>query len=154
MYALVLVIHSWLRWLVLALGVALLAVSWTRWRGPEGAAEGLGRLERTFLWVLGGQVAAGLLLYGWLSPTVSVARSDMRSALEISPLRFYSIEHPFGMLVGVLVAFVGVRRARRREGRSRARATFLALAVWLFVTLVSIPWPGLPYGRPLVRWGP
>ena len=37
---------------------------------------------------------------------------------------------------------------------SRAeRRAVVTQIVWLVITLVSIPWPGLAYGRPLGRFG-
>ena len=74
--------------------------------------------------------------------------------------RFYVIEHGFGMFVAISSAHVGFFRLRWAEsGRTPAWArvesagkiSFFTQLVWLLVTLVSVPWPGLPYGRSLLR---
>ena len=155
MYTIALVLHSWLRWLVLALGLGVFAGSYRAWRGGGHAPTdggGLGRLPRTFLATLDLQLLIGLGLYFALSPISRAGLQDMGSALGDSVLRFYSVEHPFGMVVGVLVAHVGWMRARRHEGDRRHRILCLTAASWLVITLVSIPWPGLPYGRALFRF--
>ena len=67
-------------------------------------------------------------------------------------MRFWAVEHVFGMLVGIALAHVGVARARlrRRPPKHRIVAIFFGLA--LLAILVSIPWPGTPNARPLIRW--
>jgi len=150
----VLFAHSWIRWIVLVLGFAVLIGAW-RWRRVS-AAEIDPRLHRGFLAAVDLQFALGLLMYVVLSPITRAAFSDMGTAMGVTLLRFYSVEHVFGMTVAVIAAHVGHVGARgfaRDEGTEGRgpRAPLVAQAVWLVATLVSIPWPGVAYGRPLFR---
>lgn len=152
MYVVVLLLHSWLRWVVLALGLTLLAVALRGWmvRAEWGPRSDL--LGRGFLRALDTQVLAGLTLYALLSPLSRAGMSDLGAALADPVLRFYSVEHAFGMVVAVGLAHVGLERAPRSAAR-HPRAVAVTMLLWLAVTLASVPWPGLAYGRPLFRLG-
>ena len=51
--------------------------------------------------------------------------------------------------VGVLESTAGrIKRAGPDEAKHRALA--IGVAVWFVVAVIAIPWPGLPWGRPLV----
>ncbi len=68
-------------------------------------------------------------------------------------IRFWAVEHVFGMLVGVALAHIGRSRVHKTSDdvrRHRLVAIFFTLA--LVAILASIPWPSLPHGRPLLRW--
>jgi hypothetical protein len=45
---------------------------------------------------------------------------------------------------------VRIRRATDARQRHRIAAIFFGLA--LVIIFITIPWPGLPYARPLIRW--
>ncbi len=151
MYAAMLVVHSWLRWVVLVAGI----MAWAR------SAFGLSRGAWTrvddragfwFVTALDLQVVIGLALYFLLSPYTTAAMHDFGGAMKDPTLRFWAVEHTFGMLVGVVLAHVGRARSRRgaERGRHRTAAIFFGLA--LLVIAVSVPWPGSSHGRPLLRW--
>jgi hypothetical protein len=151
-YGLVLLAHSWLRWLVLALGIGLLTLALRGWRAAtDGWSPASERLRRGFLGTLDTQMLLGLALYALLSPLPRAGLTDIGGALGSPVLRFYTIEHLVGMLVGIVVAHAGSDRAMRVEGVHRYRTLMVTQALWLLITLASIPWPGLPYGRPLLR---
>jgi hypothetical protein len=98
------------------------------------------------------QFLLGLTLYVFLSPFTHAAFADLGAAMKNSGLRFWAVEHLVGMLIAIALVHVGRARARKTDSlrRHRVAATFFGLA--LVVLLGSIPWPGLPYGRPLLRW--
>jgi hypothetical protein len=78
---------------------------------------------------------------------------DFGGAMANSALRFWAVEHLFGMLVAMVLAHVGRARVRRVSSDSRKHkvaAIFFTLA--LLTILASIPWPGTVAGRPLLRW--
>ena len=70
-HTVVLVAHSWLRWLVIVLGLAA-TIDVLRSRGAPGGAPSA-RLHEAFIRVLDVQLVLGLLLYVGLSPWVRVA---------------------------------------------------------------------------------
>lgn len=152
MYALVLTIHSLMRWVVLAAGVAAFtrAFAGSRARRPWTAADG--RAGLWFTIAIDTQLVLGLLLYVWLSPITSGAFDDFGGAMRNSVLRFWAVEHLFGMVAALALAHVGrarARRARDAAGRHRTSAIFFGLA--LLAIVLTIPWPGMPAARPLFR---
>jgi len=153
MYPTVLLLHSWLRWAVLLLGLAATI------RAIAGAAGGRTwqpldqRLTRMFVGVLDLQMLVGLALYFLLSPITKAALADFGGAMGQSGMRYWAVEHWVGMVIGIALAHVGVARARRMADgaiKHRVIATFFVLA--MIAILASIPWPGTPNGRPFIRW--
>ncbi|MEM7414638.1 MAG: hypothetical protein AAF389_04015 [Gemmatimonadota bacterium] len=146
-YGAVLWSHSWLRWVVLLLGgatmIELLAPS--RRREPKPPS----RLHTLFIRLLGLQFLLGAVMYVFLSPLVRAAWSDWSVTMGEPTLRFFAIEHFFGMFLAVGAAHFGwIRLGRDVRWHT---AAVIAQALWLVVTVLSIPWPFLAYGRALFR---
>jgi hypothetical protein len=151
MYPAVLFIHSWLRWLVLAFGLALLLASIGGVSRRAEWAPKHERLHTSFIIALDIQVLLGLLLYFVLSPITAIAMHNMGAAMKNAELRFFGVEHLFTMLLAVAVAHIGRVRSKRKTGSARHRSVLITQAVWLVMTLAAIPWPGLDIARPLFR---
>jgi len=151
MYSILLLIHSWLRWAVLAAGLLACLRGLTRGRQPWTLAD-----ERAGFWfitTLDIQFLLGVLLYFVFSPFTQPAFDDFAAAMRASDSRFWAVEHVAGVLVGITLAHIGRGRARKAVGdarRHRTAAIFYGLA--LLAILAAIPWPGLPNARPLLRW--
>lgn len=150
-YAAVLSVHSWLRWAVLIAGL----VAWGR--SAFGAGSTWTRADDRagfwFVMALDLQLVIGLVLYFFLSPLTAAALRDMGGAMKDSTLRFWAVEHGFGMLIGVILAHVGRLRARKGDARHRRRTTAIFLGLALLAIAISVPWPGMGgHGRPLLRW--
>lgn len=151
MYSAVLSLHSWLRWAVLVAGL----VAWVR--SVSGPASAWSRVDDRagfwFVMTLDLQLTIGLILYFFLSPYTTAALRDLGGAMKDSTLRFWAVEHGFGMLIGVALAHVGRVRARKGDARHRRRTTAIFVGLALVAIAISIPWPGLgAHGRPLLRW--
>jgi len=153
MYSSALWLHSILRWAVLLTG----AIAWFR-------AVGAGTAKRRWtpkddLWgflfttSLDIQMLVGLVLYFILSPFTKIAFQDFGGAMADSSLRFWAVEHLIGMIIGIALAHVGrvkIRKAGNDARRHRLAMIYFGLA--LVAICASIPWPGLPVGRPLFRF--
>lgn len=142
MYGTVLIIHSWLRWAVLAAGVAAVARGGTR-----DSSTG-----RWFTILLDVQMLIGLLLYFVLSPFTREALSDFGGAMGNAQLRFFAVEHAFGMLIGLALAHIGTAKIKKAPAERRGRLAMIFYGLALLAILASIPWPGMPAGRPLFRF--
>lgn len=151
-YLITLTLHSWVRWLVLAMGLlaVLLAVTGTIRRRPW--TPGDDRAGFFFTMLLDLQVLIGLLLYAWLSPITHEAFRDIGAAMKSSGLRFWVVEHMFGMVLALALAHIGRARIRKADAARRHKLALVFFGLAFLVMLASIPWPGAPYGRPLVRW--
>jgi hypothetical protein len=149
MYPVVLVLHSWVRWIVVVAGFLVVARSLRARRKAWMPADA--RLGAAFVAALDVQLLFGLVLYVALSPITTVAVHQLGAAMHSRVLRFWTVEHPLLMLSAVVLAHVGQVRARRAGDAARkhyAGALFFGLA--LILVLAGIPWPFLPYGRPLL----
>jgi hypothetical protein len=152
MYSAIVGVHSLIRWVVLL--AALVAVArgiagWnkSRWMPADGRAGML------FVAALDIQLLLGLLLYLFFSPVVRTAFSNLAVAMKASEYRYFLVDHPAGMLVAIVLAHIGrvrTRKAMPDEAKHRAAAVFYGLA--LLLILLTIPWPGMPGGRPLWPW--
>lgn len=151
MYAVLLVLHSYLRWAVLGLAVAGLVRAFSGFRAGRGWVAADERLAKLTLASIDTQLLLGLALY-FVSPVVSTARQNMAAAMHDRTLRFFSVEHLSMMLLAVAVAHIGRVRAKKHgEAPARHKTTLLTLVGFLVLVAASIPWPFLPHGRPLLR---
>lgn len=152
MYTAFLVIHSYLRWLVLLAGLLALVrgIAGVSGRRPwEAADEAAGRW---FVVGLDVQFLIGIVIYLFLSPFTMSAWGDMAETMRNAPLRLIVVEHEVGMLVALALAHIGRARIRKTSDavrRHKLAAIFFGLA--LVVVLLSIPWPFMPGGRALFR---
>lgn len=142
LYTTFLIVHSWLRWLVLIAGAAAVA------RGGSGN----GNAGRLFVTLLDIQMLIGLLLYFWLSPLTTAALQDFGGAMSSSQLRYFAVEHVLGMIIAIALAHVGRAKIRKVPEHRRARTAAIFYGLALLAILISIPWPGMPAGRPLFRF--
>lgn len=153
MYSATLVIHSLLRWLVLAAGAIAVgrAYSGSRSGRRRDSLDSLAGLW--FIVALDLQLVLGLLLYAWLSPVTQIAFLNFAGAMRNTTLRFWAMEHGVGMIVAVVLAHVGRVRIRRAANDAQRHShALLFFAIALLAIVASIPWPGTPYERPLLRW--
>lgn len=153
MYPTVLTIHSLLRWIILLAGLLAVARACAGWTGGRSWTATDNRAGIWFTAVLDLQLLVGLLLYLALSPLTQLAMADPAAAMQSSGLRFWLVEHPLGVVIGLVFAHVGrVRIRRANTDRSRHRVAAIFFGVALLALLLSTPWPGTPAGRPLLPW--
>lgn len=152
MYPLILGIHSILRWLVLAAGFAAFARAVSASRAGRDWTPGDERAGFWFTLAVDVQFLIGLALYAGLSPLTRLAFDDFGAAMGNTVMRFWAVEHIFGMTMGLALVHVGrvrIRKLSDAQRRHKLAAVFFGLA--LLAILLTIPWPGMPAGRPLFR---
>lgn len=148
MYTAVLVTHSLLRYVVLALGLAALGRALSGVAGTKTWSKADTRWGRFFVISLDVQLLFGLGLYFGLSPLISPALADPRAAGRL--LRFWAFEHPAMMLLAVVAAHVGLVLARKAASDARKfRATAICFLLALVLIVAAIPWPSTRAARPL-----
>ncbi|HKO49513.1 MAG TPA: hypothetical protein VJV79_17410 [Polyangiaceae bacterium] len=153
MYGVVLILHSWNRWLVLATAVATLAVTIQGRIAGRGWTKTDQRLTLTFLSALDLQAVLGLLLYFVLSPIVPKTISEFKAAMHVSALRFFAIEHVTLMFLGLIAAHAAWGYAKKAPtARTRQQRVAWGVALALLLIFAAIPWPWLAVGRPLFHW--
>ena len=159
LYAVLLFVHSWLRWLVLA-GVIVLAIRAARARAAGAAWTSRDdRWWRTVVGLAGVQLVIGLVLVLWASPIARLAwSSGLRVMLAEPVLWMFGLVHPLAMVaaVGSLHGGWGRIRGMARQSqpdRARHSVALRAAVISLAIVIAASPWPGLPWtaSRPLVR---
>jgi uncharacterized membrane protein HdeD (DUF308 family) len=149
MYSLVLILHSWIRWAALVAGVGATVAAFGD-RSPEGGAAD--RWGFALVMALDLQLLLGLLLYFAVSPNMAAIRDHFGEAMQNRGLRFWAVEHVTMMLAAVVLAHVGRVLARKAPTPGAKRSRLLVcFGLSTILMLAGIPWPGLPYGRPLFR---
>ncbi len=148
-----LVLHSALRWIALALGMwsvasAIAAVNGRREWTPSDDAKG-----KWFVMSLDIQLLIGLVLYFVTGPYFTLGINDVAGAMRAPQIRFFFVEHPFGMIGAIALAHVGRVKSRRAVDalqRHKAAAVFFGLS--LVILLLTTPWPFTPGARAFFRW--
>jgi hypothetical protein len=152
MYSAFLLVHSLLRWVVLAVGLVVIARAIAGLTGRRNWLPGDAAGIRWFNIALDVQFLIGLLLYVWLSPFIRDAWADMAATMRNAPLRFFAVEHLVGMLIGLALAHVGKSRIdKAADAAQKHKLAMIFFGLAMVVVLLSIPWPGTPGGRPLLR---
>ncbi|MCC8409402.1 hypothetical protein LJ707_10700 [Mucilaginibacter sp. UR6-1] len=152
MYAILIFLHSAMRWLVLA---SLLYAIVNALRGLPGkrlfttADDKLRHITATIAHV---QLAIGFVLY-FNSPFILYFRQHYHEAIKQLPYLFFGMIHIGMMTLAVIIITVGSSVAKRRQTDQQK---FSTMALWftiaLIIILISIPWPFSPLAqRPLLR---
>src|SRR4051812_46272799 len=143
---LVLILHSFTRWAVLASSVAMALGGLTGavWNRAWGVRDRV--IARVFVASVDLQVLLGLSLYLGVSPIARAARALWASAGLVAlwsehELRFFGILHPALMLLAACIthaSWLAARRTERAGERHRRLGSGAALALAVF--LAAIPW--------------
>jgi hypothetical protein len=152
MYSAFLLVHSWFRWLVVIAGLIAIAraISGVTGRRDWRPADAAG--VRWFSIAYDVQFVIGLLLYVWLSPFIRDAWADMAATMRNAPLRFFAVEHVTGMFIAAGLTHVGKNKiAKAVDAAQKHKLALIFFSLAMVVILLSIPWPGTPGGRPLLR---
>jgi hypothetical protein len=152
MYVLAVLLHSVIRWVVIALGIVAVyrAVNGQSGRRPWTSSDA--NISLGFTAALDLQLLIGLLLFVF-SPITILGMHELDLAVKSPTLRFWTFEHPVLMVAAIVLAHVARIRIRRHaepSRRHRTAAVFFGLA--LLLVLAGNPWPFLSYGRPLLSW--
>ena len=151
MYSLILVLHSWLRWVALVTGFgATLAAIMGRVEGKDSPADRWGLF---LMMALDFQMLLGLLLYLVLSPNMKAILNNFGEAMRRPDTRFWAVEHITTMFLAVVIAHVGRVLARKaRTPASKRMRLIVCFTLATILMLAGMPWPGRPGGRELFRF--
>jgi hypothetical protein len=151
-YAVLRVVHSYWRWVVLAAAVVVLARAAAGVYKQREWTAADSRAARLFGRALDIQFTVGVILYFGFSPFFSAIYHSFSESMSDPGARFFGIEHQVAMLIATAVAHVGMDRGRRAaSGPARHRTVWITMILFLLIVAVGIPWPWRPFGRPLFR---
>ena len=135
-----LLIHSYLRWLLLLAGVLAIA------KMTRGYSSGsvYGPVDRRYSAIFVGlfdlQFLTGLILYG-VSPLTRGAMQNMATAMQDPHTRFFVAEHPIMMFVALCVAHgASIWSRKATVDRTKFIRASLGFSLALGLVLAGIPW--------------
>ncbi len=140
MYEFLLILHSWLRWVVLLGGVAAVGFA------IRGLATGVefDKPQRiagvVFLASIHTMLILGVVLL-FVSPTVQTAFADFGAAMKDKLLRFWTVEHPTTMILAVVAVTVGHIASKKAEGQGAHRRALIGFGLGFLFILARFPWP-------------
>lgn len=147
-----LLLHSWLRWIALLLLVVVSGSAVHGWLGRRDFGRRDERLHVALIAAVDTQLLVGLTLYSWASPLVRAFLAESGRAMHDSTLRFFGLEHPTMMVLGLALLHAGRRSSKHAAtGPLRHRRVALWNGAAVLVFGAGIPWPFLAAGRPLWR---
>jgi hypothetical protein len=152
MYAILLPLHSWMRWLVL---FSLLFAIFRAYRGwllhkPFTPFDNAVRhITATMAHI---QLIFGVWLY-CISPISQYFLANFKTAVHERQIRFFGMEHSFVMVTAIIVLTIGSVLAKRKPTDF---AKFKTMAIWFTIALLlilsSVPWEFSPLvSRPYFR---
>nr|WP_298003264.1 hypothetical protein [uncultured Flavobacterium sp.] len=152
MYSNLLIIHSYLRWIVL--GFLLFGLIFIFIKKSKKAIYTTKdyRLFKVIKNVFNLQFLVGILLLTQ-SPMVKAFWSQVSQAVKWREIRFFGLEHPFMMILGVILLNVFTDKTKDKIGTHTAfNYLFIRYLIILFILFVSIPWSFSPFtARPNLR---
>lgn len=153
MYDVFLFVHSWFRWIVLIAGLRLyyiLAIGLIKKRSWSSEdTKALSQFNEALLY----QVALGIALYLFLSPLPKIGWNNMDFAFKDPAFRFWTLEHPIGMISGLIVFQIGrILAFKKFSIEKRFKVIVISFTFAFLIIIASVPWPFLKHGRNLFRF--
>lgn len=137
-------LHSGIRWIALAALVIAVISSLSGLISGNGTFKK--RLYSTVVYAMHLQLLLGFTLY-FLSPKVQFVEGFMKDGM----LRFFAMEHPLMMIIGVVLITIGYVKAKKLDDpKKQLKRIFIFYSIGLLLILMMIPWPWQSYGA---GWG-
>ncbi|MCG8474997.1 MAG: hypothetical protein MI784_05930 [Cytophagales bacterium] len=142
-YNLLLTAHSWTRWFILLLALAVLFKSYKGWIEQSPFGKGDNALSAAWVGLILFNALTGFVLYE-ISPLLNNPSVDAMSFGEIMKnkmLRFWKVEHLTLMLLAAVIAQFGrIRIKRQSTDTKRHKVSALYFTIGFILILAGIPW--------------
>ncbi|SMD09291.1 hypothetical protein [Pedobacter nyackensis] len=152
MYAILLPLHSLVRWLVLITLVFAIIRAYRGWISCKSFSKFDDALCKIVVNVLNIQMTIGIVLY-CISPIVSYFLHNFKEAVHQRQVRFFGMEHITMMIIAVIVITIGFNKVKyKTSDEEKYKTMAIWFAIGLFIILSSIPWAFSPLtSRPNFR---
>lgn len=140
-YTIFLFLHSWIRWIILILGLIVIFKAYAGWLGNKPYTKGDNAMSAAFMGTLHLNLLIGLILYVFFSPIVQAAFQDFGAAMKNPELRFWAVEHTLVNIIAVVVATIGRSKAKKAvETVRKHKLTAIYYTIAFILLLSRIPW--------------
>ncbi len=146
------VLHSWLRWILLILLLASIVKSLSGFSGKKALSAGDKKLWLFTMITAHITLLIGLILLFVGTYGIAKGVPEGVSVMKNATYRFYWVEHPVMMIIAIALITVGRGQAKKSiSDYSKYKKAFWFFLIALLVILAAIPWPGREgIGRALV----
>jgi hypothetical protein len=148
-----LIIHNLLRWGIIIFGIYAFLRAVIGLSGKREFSAADNKAGMYFTLFCHTQFLVGLILYLFVSRTTKEAFSDMGSAMKDTELRFWVMEHIFGMIVAITLVQIGrikSKKATTDKAKHKKAAIFFGLG--LLIILITMPGMFGLHERPWFRF--
>jgi len=133
-------LHNFLRWLVLLFALLTIIKGLSGMGGTKKFTAGDKRSAMFLMICCDIQLLLGLALYfmgGWWGNLMNTP-----DAMKNTAIRFYSVEHAFGMLIAIILVHIGYASVKKDiADKSKFKKMFWYTFIALVIIIVMIPWP-------------
>lgn len=152
MYSTLLVLHSLIRWLVLAFLLYAIYRAFVGLANDRTFSKSDNAFRHWTATVAHIQLMIGIILYTQ-SPLVKYFWKVKESSFQNVELTFYGLIHIILMLTAIVVITIGSAKAKRQQTDKKKFKTIIVwFTIGLILIFVAIPWPFSPLsGRPYFR---
>lgn len=134
--------HSGLRYIVLLLLIIAVVNAAVKYSKNEYTKKDkfIDLFAMVFLHI---QLLIGIVLYFWNLSANKFVRFSTTIFEDMNQiLRYFTIDHPFGMIVAIAIITVAyVKSKKMADPVKKHRSIFLWYLIGLIIILASIPWP-------------
>jgi hypothetical protein len=146
-------LHNLLRWVILVTLLYAITRSWSAMRAKRAFTAG--ERKGALIMLISAHLTLVIGLYQWLFGRYGIISTSLPPGTDLMKDKFYRffwVEHPFGMVVGITLITIGYSTIKKGTAKAGlGKKAFWMLLIALIFLLATIPWQGMPViGRPLV----
>jgi hypothetical protein len=144
------ILHSWLRWILLVLLLASIVKSLSGFSGKKALTAGDKKLWLFTMISAHTTLLIGLILLFFGTYGIAKGVPAGVSVMKDTTYRFYWVEHPLMMIIAITLITIGRGQAKKSiPDAAKYKKAFWFFLIALLVILAAIPWPGREIiGRP------
>ena len=143
MQTVLLFLHGVLRWIILVLLILSIIRSFNGWQSKKAFSPGDGKMWLFLMIIAHITLLIGLfqLFFGRYGIAVTSLPQGTH-LMKDTFFRFYWVEHPFGMIVSIVLITLGRRMSKQLiPDTAKYKKAFWYFLIALIVILATVPWP-------------
>ena len=134
-------IHSWLRWIIVILGVLLIIKGFIGMSNGKPFTKATNTQSAMFTGFFHLQALLGLIMYFFFSNITKTAMENFGTAMKNAELRFWAVEHGLIMLIAVVLVQIGRKRIlKNHDDRKKHKAMAIFFLIAMILVASRIPW--------------